>query len=199
MPVALVVVRGRSEGTRIPIATSPFLIGRDSRCHLRPRSSQVSKWHCVISVKADGAYVRDLNSLNGTFVNGRRIKQEVRLRNGDLITIGPLVFAVAVEEPLERPATGAEPRDFEQTVAEWIAAGDGADPTHEEITAESTTIMDAPVGEPAKPPEATESRPHSDDRETTSTSEDRPNSQAGSTAEVADRLLEMLFEPRRRS
>ncbi len=201
MPVALVVVKGRSEGTKIPVATSPFLIGRDPRCHLRPRSSLVSKWHCVLSLKEDGVYLRDLNSLNGTFVNNRRIRREIKLRNGDLIAIGPLVFAVAIEEPVSAPAQEPQTADLEQAVAQWIGAGDGVGPENEEALAESTTIMPSPVAEqpPSEPIHHQDPAGAPSSAEASASQERKSSPKTGSTAEVADKLLELLFEPRRRS
>ena len=195
MPVSLIVVKGRSEGQRIPISTREFLIGRDERCHLRPKSNLVSKWHCVLLIRRGGVYLKDLNSLNGTFVNGRRIRQEVRLNNGDLIGVGPLVFAVAIEQPVaQEPARHVDP-DLEEAVMDWVLAEQpwASSPTPGD-SPESTTIMDAPTVQ-APPAEA---QTGSKSEETTERSEERERP-ASSTAEVADRLLEKLFEPRRRS
>ena len=55
----------------------------------------VSKNHCHIEADADGRFVlKDLGSLNGTFVNGERVAGERTLRTGDEITLGStkLVF-----------------------------------------------------------------------------------------------------------
>lgn len=50
----------------------------------------ISRRHCVILVHANRTcQLRDTASLNGTYVNGRRIQQPVELRLGDLIQIGP--------------------------------------------------------------------------------------------------------------
>ena len=88
------------------------VLGRSRSCTLRlPGDATVSRQHCLLELDADGAWVQDLGSLNGTFVNGTRIGQpEARrdgdttieqperrgLRDGDLLRICANVFAVRV-------------------------------------------------------------------------------------------------------
>ena len=60
----------------------------------------VSRYHCVIR-NEDGQYViEDLNSTNGTFVNGERIKA-YELAEGDLIRIGTSRFEVRLQNTEE--------------------------------------------------------------------------------------------------
>lgn len=62
-------------------------LGRHPANDLRLIDREVSKEHAVIE-RVNGAYVlRDLDSSNGTFVNGRRVR-ELRLRDGDEIALG---------------------------------------------------------------------------------------------------------------
>jgi len=68
----------------------------------------VSKQHCVVERRRDGYVLRDLGSMNGTCVNGRRLSGEHLLRHADEIVIGgSRVFfeaerVEAEEEPDER-------------------------------------------------------------------------------------------------
>jgi predicted component of type VI protein secretion system len=87
---------GKLQGQVIPITRSPFLIGRDPGCHLRPGSPSVGKRHCAVTVQGGRVWLRDFESSHGTFVNGRRVTGEVELRHEDRLTIGPLEFAVRV-------------------------------------------------------------------------------------------------------
>ncbi len=48
----------------------------------------VSKEHCIVELRADGYWLRDLGSLNGTYVNGERVNGERPLRHGDEIVMG---------------------------------------------------------------------------------------------------------------
>ncbi len=106
MKLSLVVrTPGPGEGKTIPITLPQFLVGRDPQCHLRPKSELVSKRHCALLVRADGAYIRDFDSTNGTLVNDEAIKGERELKPGDRLKIGPLLFEVALEGvPAKKPA-----------------------------------------------------------------------------------------------
>jgi predicted component of type VI protein secretion system len=88
---------GKLQGRSIPINRSPFLIGRDPVCQLRPGSSLVSGRHCALTAHGGKTFVQDLGSTNGTFVNGERVQAKHELRQGDVLLIGPLEFEVRME------------------------------------------------------------------------------------------------------
>lgn len=69
----------------------PFNIGRDPRNHLVLRDNLVSRGHARISRGQAGWQITDLRSLNGTWVNDRRISQCL-LRNGDRIRLGRILM-----------------------------------------------------------------------------------------------------------
>ena len=98
MKVQLVVVRGKPEGKVIPLVGPNFKIGRGETCHLRPNSEQVSREHAEFTIGADSVMVRDLGSRNGTLVNGKALTAECRLKDRDLVQVGPLTFAVSISE-----------------------------------------------------------------------------------------------------
>jgi pSer/pThr/pTyr-binding forkhead associated (FHA) protein len=100
MKVSLVVKSpGKMENKAIPVPGSQFLIGRDPQCQLRPSSPLISNRHCALLVRGEKLFIRDLVSTNGTSVNDVRIQGEVELKNEDKISVGPLHFAVAIEQP----------------------------------------------------------------------------------------------------
>lgn len=78
-------------------------LGRHPNNTLRLVDREVSKEHCVIERVDDAFVLRDLNSSNGTFVNGRKVR-ELRLREGDEIALGNsrLVFHTGEAEPARR-------------------------------------------------------------------------------------------------
>lgn len=63
-------------------------------CDIVLQDSAVSRRHCRISRGADGVMVEDLNSLNGTAVNGRPIPpcQPVLLAEGSMLSVGRTAF-----------------------------------------------------------------------------------------------------------
>lgn len=79
-------------------------IGRGGYCDMVLPDPHVSLLHCLLEVTAEGPLLEDLNSRNGTFVNGERISR-VTLFSGDKIKLGgtELVFSQEAEEE-EEPA-----------------------------------------------------------------------------------------------
>ena len=63
------------------------LIGRSTMCDVCIDSTTVSRRHALISYSASGAVLVDLNSTNGTYVNGRRIHRH-ELQPGETIEVG---------------------------------------------------------------------------------------------------------------
>lgn len=100
MKIKLKVVKGSGEGREVKIPTPKCLIGRGEGCHMRPKSEAVSRKHCVIYVKNGRAYVRDLKSRNGTYINDDLITEDREISTGDLITVGPITFEVLVDHAL---------------------------------------------------------------------------------------------------
>jgi pSer/pThr/pTyr-binding forkhead associated (FHA) protein len=94
MKISLVVASGTHQGKSIAIPGAQFLIGRDEGCHLRPASPAISKKHCLLFVRDNKAFIRDLESTNGTFVNDEQITGERELLEGDRLRVGPLDFSV---------------------------------------------------------------------------------------------------------
>jgi pSer/pThr/pTyr-binding forkhead associated (FHA) protein len=97
MDIRLVVLQGEHQGREIPLPETIFLIGRDDQCHLRPHCPRVSRKHCAIATWAGKVRVRDLQSRNGTYLNGERIQGEAVVRNGDQLRVGTQLFAFQIK------------------------------------------------------------------------------------------------------
>lgn len=83
----LIIARtGPLEGQRWKIK-SELLLGRDPDCDIVIPMHQVSRHHVRIFLGENGTLVEDLNSKNGTYVNGRHIETVVRLEEGDEIQV----------------------------------------------------------------------------------------------------------------
>ncbi|HEY7326416.1 MAG TPA: FHA domain-containing protein [Gemmataceae bacterium] len=112
MKLSIVVLTpGPAEGKVIPINVPQFVVGRDPDCQLRPTSLHISKRHCALLRREDKVFVRDFDSMNGTFINDRQIKGEIELRDGDKLRVGPLTFGVRLEAAVvDRPAPLPTPK-----------------------------------------------------------------------------------------
>jgi|GEM_PF-2646736 len=89
------LTRDDAEGVVHPLNKSAISIGRGNECDIRLRSSSVSRYHAVLRISHDAVIFEDMNSTNGCFVNGRRIKRQL-LKDGDRVTVGavPLRYGI---------------------------------------------------------------------------------------------------------
>src|ERR1700690_1004424 len=63
-------------------------LGRHPNNSIQLLDKIVSKEHCIIELRTDHWGLRDLGSLNGTFVNNERVRGEAPLKHGDEIALG---------------------------------------------------------------------------------------------------------------
>jgi transcriptional regulator with GAF, ATPase, and Fis domain len=97
----LVALSGPLNGSATTLTGMEVSIGRDPSNTICVDSGSVSRRHCAISRNEHELLIRDLDSLNGTFVNDVPIKER-KLSKGDKIALGDSVFVVVDEdEPLE--------------------------------------------------------------------------------------------------
>src|SRR4051794_10308952 len=76
----------------LPVDIYPFTIGRARECHLVVDHSQVSRLHARLELEHEQIAITDLNSTNGTFVNGERLPPGLprKLRAGDKISFAQI-------------------------------------------------------------------------------------------------------------
>jgi len=88
----LVVVDGETKARQYDLQL-PTVIGRSRSTDLMVGHPLVSRQHCEVFEANGMLMVRDLGSLNGTFVGEMRItEQAIPVKPGDLLTIGPVTF-----------------------------------------------------------------------------------------------------------
>ena len=75
-------------GDRIPLDENSHTIGRLADCTVVISDGNTSRHHARITKSGSGFVIADLNSTNGTFVNGDRLTADHRLVDGDIITVG---------------------------------------------------------------------------------------------------------------
>lgn len=69
-------------------------LGRALGCTIRIPSSEVSRLHCRLRIENDLVTVEDLESVNGTFLNGQRIRGVEIVRPGDCLALASVTFVV---------------------------------------------------------------------------------------------------------
>ena len=107
--VTLVVVGGDVKTPEVKLRL-PSTVGRGRDCSIMLRHPLVSRQHCEIFEAGGALLVRDLGSLNGTFVNNQRIEGDAPLHPGQLLTIGTVTFRAmydlndSADSPPDTPA-----------------------------------------------------------------------------------------------
>lgn len=101
-PALLIRAGGGREGEVIGLTTDVLTIGRSPHSDIFLDDVTVSRHHARVIRDESGFLVEDLNSLNGTYVNRKRIERH-RLADGDELQIGK--FKLAFVEP-DRDARG---------------------------------------------------------------------------------------------
>ncbi len=97
MSALLVAISGFLKDQTFTLNAQELVIGRDIGSGIRVPSTSVSRRHCCIRQTTDCIKICDLDSRNGTFVNGSPIKEEI-LEPGDLIRVGDTYFRFLAQE-----------------------------------------------------------------------------------------------------
>ena len=109
----LLVIAGPSKDSTIPLPDGEATIGRDPTNIVPLVDPSVSRKHCLLRPEDGRFQIRDLDSRNGTLVNGEAVKEQW-LRHGDEIATGDSVFLFLVEDD-ERPTSPASRVEFDDS------------------------------------------------------------------------------------
>jgi pSer/pThr/pTyr-binding forkhead associated (FHA) protein len=137
LQVTLLVVGGDLEATEIPLRL-PAIIGRGRDVAVNLSHPLVSRRHCELVDENGQLRVRDLGSLNGTFVGSERIV-DAYLRHGELLTVGTATFRASYQSKATKDAAPAK--------ADVPGAASG-DTTRAPA---NTVCVEGPVRRPAPP------------------------------------------------
>ena len=87
-------------GRQIVLDKAIVLLGRHPDCDVvLTNSRKISRRHCCIVQVNDKLIVRDLGSMNGVRVNGKKVQKEAPLHLGDEVTVGDIAYVVEVGKP----------------------------------------------------------------------------------------------------
>jgi len=98
----------RADGTTVSasLAGGPVLVGRGAAAPIRILDEFISRAHCEVVIQEARVVLRDLNSHNGTLVNGQRV-QEAALASGDRLQLGLTQLSVQISERPAAPGQSA--------------------------------------------------------------------------------------------
>jgi pSer/pThr/pTyr-binding forkhead associated (FHA) protein len=155
MNVRLVLERKRKRVWITDLSGPETTLGRASSCNIRVPSAEVSRVHCRLRIENGLVTVEDLESVNGTFLNGERVHSSEIVRPGDRLSLGSITFVVEYELTADalRRLSGEvdfdilEPDEEEQVVAD-IPPPMELEPV--EDTASQPTLDYLPLVEPVE-------------------------------------------------
>lgn len=84
---SLFVIRGRDQGTRFRLDGSKVTLGRGTSNAVQLHDTEISREHAEFARRGESFMLRDLGSSNGTFVNGKQIREH-ELASGDQLQLG---------------------------------------------------------------------------------------------------------------
>src|SRR5258706_9142018 len=93
----LIAINGTLKGSTFPLNADQVSIGRESASSIPLTHNSVSRRHCLIQRNGSEFVIRDLDSFNGTFVNGVPINEQT-LVHADQIKIGSLSLLFLTDE-----------------------------------------------------------------------------------------------------
>lgn len=102
---------GNTSQAMYKLGSKPVMLGRvggkdtDFLDYIVVPSATVGRRHALIEFKDFGYWIMDQGSINGTFVNGRPVSSEVRLKHGDRIRLHKLEFEFVMPEVSESSVT----------------------------------------------------------------------------------------------
>ena len=99
--VTLRVLDGADRGRTFESVPTPLTIGREEGNPIQLNDERVSRFHVKIQEDQDKLVLTDLQSTNGTKVNGENVQLWI-LRHGDIVTLGRSVLIVGTREDIAR-------------------------------------------------------------------------------------------------
>ncbi len=122
MEVCLVMIKSDGETRLFSLPSTVTIIGRRRDCDLCIPLMVISRRHCEFDQDEGKLHLRDLKSRNGVFLNSKQV-QSCEVKAGDIVSIGPINFAVQIDgkpslEEIVANQTLREPLDSAKQLSE---------------------------------------------------------------------------------
>ncbi len=108
MTFTLTIIRPDQPPAAFELQSGTYLIGRGDSCGIRLRSPDVSERHAVLTLSPEGSFVEDLDSSNGTRLDGTPLRGRQPLTATHTIEAGPYTLSLALPV-VEAPAAPVPP------------------------------------------------------------------------------------------
>jgi pSer/pThr/pTyr-binding forkhead associated (FHA) protein len=121
MTARLIIMTGKHQGKKMALTEGcKLVVGRDEGVAVRLATSEVSRRHCVIRFREGVASVEDLGSRNGTQINDVAITKRKKLKPGDILRVGPMLFEYEVKVKTAATSDKDAPAELESETDEVI-------------------------------------------------------------------------------
>lgn len=121
MTARLIIMTGKHQGKKMALTEGcKLVVGRDEGVAVRLATSEVSRRHCAIRFREGVASVEDLGSRNGTQINDVTITKRTKLKSGDVLRIGPMLFRFEVKAKKAAAASTETSAEIESETDEVI-------------------------------------------------------------------------------
>jgi general secretion pathway protein E len=141
MDNAYLEIKEQKGARQVPLDAGPLTIGRNFTNLLVIEEPLASRFHLVIEKMSDGFHIRDLESRNGTMLNGKPLRGEATFAPGDIVKIGNTEMKLVI--PSSRPAAGMPTKLAADTamaeLADLVSDKDESDEDEEAVPAPVTS------------------------------------------------------------
>lgn len=150
---SVTVIFGGHEQKSYPIDKSRIVVGREPKCDIHIDNLGISREHCAFSQRGDAYLVQDLNSSNGTYVNGRKVTEHF-LNHDDEIVIGKYMLKFKNESQVvsKEAAAASSSAAVPDTLNTYVMDGPKIQQQLEKMRKEKAKDMPADMGPAAPPP-----------------------------------------------
>lgn len=155
MNATLVVFKENGKRMEIPLKSGVTVIGRRPECDVRIPLGTVSRKHCRLVQKDEMLTVQDLGSANGTYINYKKVMEDV-VRAGDILSVGNMTFTVQIDGKPEHIDPPQKPADKEDAHEKVKAAG------HEDLSGVTSEMSDSELLGSGEPDELSDLEPLAD-------------------------------------
>jgi pSer/pThr/pTyr-binding forkhead associated (FHA) protein len=107
---------GRTHELKVPKTT----IGRVDDNSFQIAEPSVSSHHCEVLLKGEEVVVHDLDSTNGTYINGERVSEKV-IKPGQILRLGQIEIRLETDAP---PSTSKKPLDQTLVMQRGVSLGE---------------------------------------------------------------------------
>lgn len=136
-------LQGPNPGELFPLERASIVLGRHPQCDLVLESASVSRQHVKITAHEGSYYLQDLNSRNGTYLNGKLVTQSQLLKDGDEIGICDLSFVFHPNVPEANLSTASLPR---RTAEEQATLVDDEKPSNGSVVMTKVDLSSGSTG-----------------------------------------------------